>query len=109
MAKSYGPLDNAILRHHFEALARNRILQHLPPDVRAGMYSTLLTKSFGTPSGEMIIPTVWDGKELSNQAAMARALQSGEHWPTFPTDKAAQKADEDYHGYLHQMGGGPGG
>jgi hypothetical protein len=54
-----------------------------------GSYSTTSSMSIGTDAGETLIPTVVDGKRLSNDAAIAHFKATGENLGTFSTPAAA--------------------
>jgi hypothetical protein len=106
-----GPLDNEVLRQHFEALARNRIAVHRTPAKDADAQSTVLTIGVNDPrlndGKPTVIPTVWDGKVLNQEQAIRRAAASGRQWPSFDNFDQADAADTLWHGYMHYMGGAP--
>lgn len=63
-----------------------------------GSYSTTSSMSIGTPKGEVLIPTVIDGKRLSDADAIKHYEQTDEHLGVFDTpahaDAYAQKLHE---------------
>jgi len=62
-----------------------------------GSYSTTSSISVGTDKGEVLIPTVINGKRLSNEAAIDHFKKTGENFGVFKTPKAA----DDYAEKLH--------
>ena len=110
--KSYGPLDNAILRHHFTAQANANELYQTPPMEGAGSYSTLRTAMVQHPSlnggKPTVIPTIWKGRMISTDQAIRLAVQSGQQWPTAdPNQPWEQSPDAAWHQYIYQMGSRP--
>lgn len=75
-----------------------------------GSYSTTSSISVGTDAGEVLIPTVIDGKRYSNKDAIAHFQSTGENFGTFKTPDAAdtfatalhnaQASQYDSHGNL---------
>lgn len=56
-----------------------------------GSYSTTSSISIGTDDGEVLIPTVVNGKRLSEQAAIAQYKRTGENFGTFKDPDSADK------------------
>jgi hypothetical protein len=53
--------------------------------------------SFGTPQGEVLIPTVVNGRVVSDQEAIAHYRQSGEHLGIFRTPEEATAYAQSLH------------
>ena len=85
------PLD-AISRHHYENLASGKELR------RNGSVSTVFTiqvdDGFDRPT---LIPTIWDGEQLSDEDATKRALESGIEWPSADTHDELRDFDIRIH------------
>lgn len=62
-----------------------------------GSYSTTSSMSIGTDQGEVLIPTVVNGKRLSQDQAIARFRSTGENLGTFDTPQNADKYAEALH------------
>lgn len=62
-----------------------------------GSYRTENSISIGTDSGEVLIPTVVNGKQLSNDAAIAHYKKTGENLGTFATPEDADNYAEQLH------------
>lgn len=87
----------------------NTDLDHRPilrnPD---GSVSTMSTASFGTDKGETLIPTVVNGKRLSNDQAMAEYQRTGKHMGIFDTPEDADRYSQSMHDVIaSQMFPGP--
>lgn len=54
-----------------------------------GSVSTVRTMSIGTDAGEVLIPTVIDGKVVSDEAAIEHFKKTGENFGTFKTPEEA--------------------
>jgi hypothetical protein len=65
----------------------NRPVLHNPD----GSYSTTSSMSIGTDHGETLIPTVVEGKRLSDEDAIAHFHSTGENLGTFRTPAAADR------------------
>lgn len=62
-----------------------------------GGYSTTSSISIGTEKGETVIPTVVDGKRLSEADAIAHFKKTGENFGSFKTIDEANKFATDLH------------
>ncbi len=62
-----------------------------------GSYSTTVSISVGTPKGEVLIPTVVDGKKLTNQQAIDHWKKTGESFGTFDTPEHADAYATELH------------
>lgn len=62
-----------------------------------GSYSTTSSMSFGTDKGEVLVPTVVDGKRLTEQQAKERYYKTGEHLGIFDTPEHADEYAESLH------------
>ena len=67
----------------------------------------LATFSFGEGDKEMlfVIPTMVDGKQLTNDEAVAKAKQMGlKSYPKFKTQKEADAYSKQIHGNINEQG-----
>ncbi len=64
-----------------------------------GSTSTTSSKSFGFDNGEVLLPTVIDGKRLTDEQAIQHFLATGEHLGVFDTPENA----DAYAEHLHEM------
>jgi hypothetical protein len=108
------PFDNAIMRHHYNAVANNKLLYQTPPMGGAGDFSTVRTIVVNHPElnggKPTVIPTIWDGKMMSNHDAIAHAIESGQTWPVDtadPNQPWSQSPDAAWHQEMYQMGTPP--
>ncbi len=62
-----------------------------------GTHSTTRSFSIGEPRGEVLIPKIVNGKELSQKDAIAHYKQSGEHLGVFDTPETADAYAEWLH------------
>ena len=62
-----------------------------------GGYKTENSISIGTDQGEVLIPTVVNGKQLSEQAAIEHYQRTGENLGTFQTPQAADRYAQSLH------------
>lgn len=62
-----------------------------------GSYSTVRSISIGTDSGEVLIPTVIDGKVVPDSTAIRMFKQTGKHLGIFNTPDEANAFAEDLH------------
>ena len=66
-----------ITRHYYENIASNNTLRN-----NDGSLSTVKTQIVNIGGRDTLIPTIWDGKELSTEDATRRAIDSGIEWDT---------------------------
>jgi hypothetical protein len=90
---------NAILDHHFANIRDKKTVQQ--SDGRTSSVKTIIVEFDGKPT---VIPTIWDGRELSKDEAVKRALKSGKNWPRFDTNDEADAADAEWHKYMSVPG-----
>jgi hypothetical protein len=81
-----------ITRHHYETLANNQAVTN--PD---GTVSTVYTIQVDIDGRPTLIPSVWDGEILDQDAATQRAVASGIQWPTADTHDELRYFDEKIH------------
>lgn len=62
-----------------------------------GTVSTVRTISIGTDKGEVLIPTVIDGRVVSDEEAIAHYNETGENFGTFATSEDADAYAEQLH------------
>lgn len=69
-----------------------------------GEISTLLQRVVRGPGGKYYnIPSVWDGRVLSEEQAKARAARIGwDNWPSYSSAKAADARYEKMHEFIDQ-------
>ena len=68
--------DNPIWKHHVQNLKTGNQVHN-----EDGSVSTVRTVIMGDGVNEYLIPTVWEGKILSNEEAWDKAMHSGVRWP----------------------------
>jgi hypothetical protein len=62
-----------------------------------GSVSTVRTMSIGTEQGETLIPTVYNGRQHSEQEAVKHFQQTGGHFGVFSSVDAANRAAQELH------------
>lgn len=87
---------NPILNHHKNNLKNNPVFND------DGTVSTVRTIIVGDGKYEYLIPTVWDGKILSEEDAFKRAMESGIRWPQAPSGEEGVRALERLDEKLHE-------
>lgn len=91
------PPNNVIWRHHKNNLDNKTAVRN--PD---GSVSTVKTIILGDGEFEYLIPTVWEGKILSDDEAWEKAMSSGVDWPKAPAGKEGVEALEMLDEVLHR-------
>jgi hypothetical protein len=66
-----------ITQHHYDNIRNNTIIRNAN-----GTMSTVKTVIMGDGEREYLIPTIWDGEELSADDAFDRAMASETEWPS---------------------------
>jgi hypothetical protein len=100
-AQSPGRL--AARENYNSSSAQPAVPGNLPLDVREqarnpdGSVSTVRTISIGTDKGEVLIPTVVNGRVVSDDAAIRHYEQTGENFGTFRTPAEATRYAEWLH------------
>jgi hypothetical protein len=72
-------------------------LEHPPVKLEDGSVATVLTIGKGTDQGEVVIPTVVNGRRLSEEEAWQRYLKTGKHFGIFKTVEEADAAGQQLH------------
>ena len=62
-----------------------------------GQYGTVKTISIGTDQGEVLIPTIWDGQDHSEDQAIQRYYETGLHFGIYPSIEQANTAAQALH------------
>jgi len=91
------PMD-PVLEHHYKNLAQGKAVQN-----EDGTVSTVYTAQVDIDGVPTLIPTVWDGQILSEDAATQRAVESGKAWPTAPTHEELRQYDIKLHEKMEPM------
>lgn len=69
-----------------------------------GSYSTVRTITTDMNGNTVLLPTIVNGKVLSNQDAIQHYLNTGEHMGIFKTSQDADKYDEQLHNMMGWTG-----
>ena len=96
-ANTSAPMD-PILEHHYRNLAEGKAVNN-----KDGSVSTVYTAQVDIDGTPTLIPTIWDGKVLSEEAAIQRSLASGKTWPTAATHKDLRQYDIELHKEMAPM------
>jgi|TARA_R100000482_G_scaffold96580_1_gene40940 hypothetical protein len=88
-----------LTEHHLNNIANNNSVQNTD-----GTISTIRTISFESDGKTYLVPTVFDGKILSNEEAIDRAFNEGV-FEVFPTLAEAEAFDEKIHSANPVLGG----
>jgi hypothetical protein len=86
-----------ITKHHYDNIRNNKTLRD-----KNGKTTTVRTVIVGDGEREYLIPTLWDGKILSEEEALKRALESGTDWPSAPAGAAGVARLEDLDMKIHE-------
>jgi len=81
-----------ILRHHYENIATGNFKRN-----DDGSVSTVFTRQVDLNGVPTLIPSVYGGKILSEEAAIKRALDSKIAWPTARTHQELREYDIRLH------------
>jgi hypothetical protein len=89
--------NDEITKHHFRNLANGTAVRN-----EDGSVSTVYTRQVDLPNQEgkkvpTLIPSVYDGKILSEKDAVERAVRSGLTYPTAPTHEELREFDKQIH------------
>ena len=88
---------DAITQHHL-----NNIKNKTYTTNDDGSISTVRTMQVDFDGVPTLIPSIWDGKELSVEEASKRAIESGIVWPTATTHDELRQKDIDIHKRFEQ-------
>ena len=86
--------QDAITQHHLYNLANNKAVVDKYGEGEVATVRTIQVEFDGTPT---LIPTVWDGKIVSNNEAVRLAKLSGMPWPTASTHENLREIDKEIH------------
>lgn len=89
--------DNPIWQHHMSNVEGGKTVKN-----KDGSISTVRTMIMGDGQYEYLIPTVWDGKVLSDQDAWDKAMSSGVNWPKAPAGEKGVASLEHLDQQLHK-------
>jgi hypothetical protein len=81
-----------VLEHHYRNIAEGKAVKN-----KDGSMSTVYTMQIDVNGVPTLIPSVWDGKILSEEDATKRALGSGVRWPTRETHEQLRAYDVELH------------
>ena len=90
-----------ITKHHFTNIATGKAKKN-----NDGSLSTVVTRQVDLPDERgkrvpTLIPSLYDGKILTEKEATERAIASGKKWPTAKTHPELRKFDEKIHERMH--------
>tara|TARA_R110000787_G_scaffold97_2_gene327 strand:- start:414 stop:749 length:336 start_codon:yes stop_codon:yes gene_type:complete len=95
LAEKLQQADNAITEHHLNNLINETYARS------DGGVQTVYTAQVNDPrlnNGQpTLIPQIWDGKELTTEESIERAIQSKKQWPTRNTHPELRNYDIDIH------------
>ena len=92
-----GKLGSPELSKHGLIVPGNINLMHRPLVRTRDGVATVRSMSFGTGRGEVLVPTVANGRLLSDQQAMQRYRKTGRHLGIFASPQAADVFAERLH------------
>lgn len=78
-----------LVQHHFYNIANGKAVQN-----DDGSLSTVKGIIVNIDGREMLIPTIWDGQEVSTEVAIENAKNSGVNWQKGFGDNAVQQLEE---------------
>ena len=78
-----------LVQHHFYNIANGKAVQN-----DDGSLSTVKGIIVNIDGREMLIPTIWDGQEVSTEVAIKNAKNSGVNWQKGFGDNAVQQLEE---------------
>tara|TARA_R110001632_G_scaffold63222_2_gene151215 strand:+ start:299 stop:679 length:381 start_codon:yes stop_codon:yes gene_type:complete len=91
--------DDPILNHHFNNISQNKFVRN-----DDGSISTVYTRQIDVDGVPTLIPSVWDGEILDEDAARERAFSSGIKWPTAESHDILREYDIELHEYMKPVG-----
>lgn len=86
-----------ITKHHYDNIRNNTVIRN-----EDGTTSTVKTVIMGDGEREYLIPTIWDGEELSAEDAFDRAMAAETEWPSMPAGEAGVKRLEEVDLAIHE-------
>jgi len=87
--------DNAITEHHLNNLINGTFSQN--NNGVQTVFTAQVNDSRLNNGQPTLIPQIWDGKELSTEESIERAIQSKKQWPTRKTHPELRNYDIDIH------------